>query len=220
MKKLLIPTICLICILSLCACSDKDVSTQTQSNVETTTEGDYPTYTGTTTTTTTTTTQPAEWTREYEYTTVYIDKNSLPEYVPGSVKLLPRRLPFSKEYPSFENFDRKYRLVYYLDSVATDCLSQEQNDAWIQYKQSGTIPEYGKGEFSEMLLVTCIKRFNISKKTIDEKIEYWKQRRASNPISSDTGDYIDYNVENYELPNTDIIYTFDNEIINKYYRYE
>ena len=59
-------------------------------------------------------------------------------------------------------------------------------------------------EPAEMVTVAFVKRFNISKEEFELAV----------------GKNSKYNDEDAELPNADIVYTFDNAIINEYYRRE
>jgi hypothetical protein len=222
--------ISLLCLVVFGACSNKETSVTTtttteafQESIETTNNSprESRTTTGSSQTDIETTTEtPLLTLEELVYTTIAFDRESLPEYVPGSVKLLPRRLPSGSEYPSFEKFDRKYRLVYYSDFPVYQLLSPEQSDEWMRYKESSYWFKYGKEEYEEMEIVRLIKYFNLPKDAVDERIQYWKNRREESPNKPGSDDYLDYSLEGAELPNTDIIYTFDNEIINRYYRYE
>lgn len=129
---------------------------------------------------------------------------SLTEYRPGSVKLEPQ------DQDEF-SFERKYRLAYYrIWGYFTECLTEEETADYMQW-----VDEYNKstnyGETQEeMLLVTYIKRYNISRAEFDAAVE---KMQAEMP----TEDGVIY--EESEVPNGDIIYTFDNEVINRYYRY-
>ena len=129
---------------------------------------------------------------------------SLPEYKPGSVKLEPQ------DQDEF-SFERKYRLAYYrIWGYFTACLTEEETADYMQW-----VDEYNKstnyGETQEeMLLVTYIKRYNISRAEFDAVVE---KMQAEMPPE----DGVIY--EESEIPNGDIIYTFDNEVINRYYRY-
>lgn len=129
---------------------------------------------------------------------------SLPEYRPGSVKLEPQ------DQDEF-SFERKYRLAYYrIWGYFTECLTEEETTDYMQW-----VDEYNKstnyGETQEeMLLVTYIKRYNISRAEFDAAVE---KMQAEMPPE----DGVIY--EESEVPNGDIIYTFDNEVINRYYRY-
>ena len=63
-----------------------------------------------------------------------------------------------------------------------------------------------------MLLKTFVQRYDISREVFDaaikKQVAFWIEMGW------------DMTVEEYEVPNGDIIYTFDDEIINEYYRYE
>ncbi len=63
-----------------------------------------------------------------------------------------------------------------------------------------------------MLLVSFIKHFNITREQFDSAVEEFIKR------NTEAG--WDMTREENEVPNGDIIYTFDNKIINEYYRYE
>ena len=67
-------------------------------------------------------------------------------------------------------------------------------------------------EVTEMMLVTLIKADNVPKEKFEEAIRKEAEDRISRGL--------DLSSEACELPNADIIYTFDNEIINAYYRRE
>ena len=67
-------------------------------------------------------------------------------------------------------------------------------------------------EPTEMAFLTFIKEYSIHKEVFEEAIRVeWEDRNHLG---------LDMTQEEYELPNPDIIYTFDNEIINAYYRRE
>lgn len=128
----------------------------------------------------------------------------LPEYVPGSIKLEPQE---SDDY----NFERKYRITYYrIWGEWLELLDDEQTkdcDEWFDRNSKET----HFGEFqNEMLLVAFVKRYNIPREKFDEAAKKF----AAGLKESDAI------LEECEVPNADIIYTFDNEIINRYYRYE
>lgn len=128
---------------------------------------------------------------------------ALPEYQPGSIQLEPRE---SDDY----HFLRKYRVAYYrIWGEYMDLLDDEQREDlydWLEEDSKNT----NYGEFrEEMLLVSFVKRYNITREDFDA---------ATAKFTENSKDYI--NAEEYEVPNGDIIYTFDNEIINYYYRYE
>lgn len=150
------------------------------------------------------TTEPTAPTTEPTAPTTEPIEPTLPEYVPGSIKLMEDWM-----FPR----NRKYRQIYYkIDYRFHLLLTREQRDDWNDFTK-----EYGKatnyGEYAEeMYLVTMIKRYNIPReacqKVVDELYKWAEERRY------------DLTREDNEIVNLDIIYTFDNEIINHYYRYE
>ncbi|HPT78188.1 MAG TPA: hypothetical protein PK830_03670 [Candidatus Atribacteria bacterium] len=127
----------------------------------------------------------------------------LPVYQPGSFKLDPQD---DDEYFA----GRKYRKIYYIlwGEFTAGLLNEEQwseYDEWFEEEISG-------GEREEMLLVSFIKHFNITREQFDSAVEEFTKR------NTEAG--WDMTREENEVPNGDIIYTFDNKIINEYYRYE
>ena len=67
-----------------------------------------------------------------------------------------------------------------------------------------------------MPVVTYIKKFNIPKDVFVAELE--KYTEIVREIALSMGEDLDYEI--HEPYNADIIYTFDNEIINAYYRRE
>lgn len=136
----------------------------------------------------------------------YSAENNLPEYTPGSVKLVSQN---SDNYP----FERKYRMAYYrIWGEFSDLLSEEEYSDYQQWTQNVS-EENGYGEFqNEMLLVSFVKRYGISREEFDAAAQKYTENSKR--------DNWDMLSEEFEVPNGDIIYTFDNEIINNYYRYE
>lgn len=131
-------------------------------------------------------------------------ETGLPVYVPGSIQLMDRK-------SDMFDFERKYRQTYYTISGSfIDLLSDEEKVdfyAWIGEDSK----ENNYGEYrEEMMLVSFVKRYNISREEFDRAVE--RDISLTSPES--------LKMETREPPNADIIYTFDNEIINEYYRYE
>jgi hypothetical protein len=130
----------------------------------------------------------------------------LPEYVPGSIKLAAK-----DAYTMWAPKDRQYRASYYL--LMGNFANIVRNSRPEEYEQWKTAIDDAikRGEWKdEMLLVTYIKHFDISREAMEAALQ--------NYIYSCTP--LQLKMEFYEAPNLDIIYTFDNEIINRYYRYE
>jgi len=141
-------------------------------------------------------------TAESELTTQGITQKPSPptglEYLPGSVDLLDKNY-----YESIEN--RPYRLIYYrIPGVIGDLVPEDKHTAWAQQNF------WGKTEFTEMPLVAFVKHFDISREAFETAIAELAIHNAMNGN----------NDEEFEVPNADVIYSFDNEIINRYYRYE
>lgn len=130
---------------------------------------------------------------------------ALPEYQPGSIILQDQE---DDDY----DFQRKYRITYYRVWGEYMALlnDEERVDAGNWFQQESEQTKYGELQ-EEMMLVSFIKRYNIKREEFDlataEFEAYWGSKGYTN-------------WEEYEVPNGDIIYTFDNEIINYYYRYE
>jgi hypothetical protein len=131
-----------------------------------------------------------------------VPQSTLPEYVPGSIKLYdPEGLQSSFEMPSVP----EYRFVYYRIPNTVLFLVDDKvaKRAWLEENGSPVSPQ-------TMLIAAFVKYFNIPKEDFVRVIE--ENRQASIDMGQDLND------EMNELPNPDIIYTFDNEIINYYYR--
>ncbi len=127
----------------------------------------------------------------------------LPVYVPGSIILEPQHLD---DY----DFERKYRIAYYrIWGEFYEMLSDDERSRFSHWREENSAAcNYGETR-NEMLLVSYVKEFNITREEFDAAVERFAAFNEG---------YTQY--EEYEIPNADIIYTFDNEIINEYYRYE
>lgn len=139
-------------------------------------------------------------------TTSKVSADSLPTYKPGSIKLEPQD---QDDYA----FTRKYRIIYYqIWGEFIDLLSEDARQDFMNWAD-GEAKKNGYGEHqNEMLLVSFVKRYNISREDFDKAVKVYTDTRNKNGT--------DLYAEENEVPNGDIIYTFDNEIINRYYRYE
>lgn len=137
----------------------------------------------------------------------YPESTTLPVYVPGSVKLMD---PLTAQGELEYKFVPTYRTAYYrLMGELIDLVDNEECIKWCD----GFWQKYDWNEPKEMMTVAFVKHFNISREDFEVAIE---MRRKSN-VELDQKGAIDMNDERYELPNADIIYTFDNDIINTYY---
>ena len=112
----------------------------------------------------------------------------------------------------------KYRYNYYrFTSPYIDIVGDEAYGEWIR-----SDPKYENFDIDEMLMVSYIKHFNITREQFDEASKNREKLFEKNnwtmlvyPFEND-GEY-SYDDEAYEIYNADIIYTFDNDIINEYY---
>ncbi|MCL2165555.1 MAG: hypothetical protein FWH55_14480 [Oscillospiraceae bacterium] len=132
-------------------------------------------------------------------TTETMARVTLPNLLPPPEAIKLMDMPYF--YESVELM--KYRVIYYRIHGEFDSLAV----------YDGTRTEQLVKE-DEMLLVSYAKHYNIGKKIFVEAV----RQRYENSII--TGWEDDIYAESAELPNADIIYTFDNEIINAYYRRE
>jgi len=130
-------------------------------------------------------------------------QSPLPIYTPGDIKLNPGEDWAGENEASYK---RNYRLIYYrVPSPIVDFAGQEG----YVFLEEITAKADGK-EIPEMLLVSYVKRFNIPKETLEDMV------KENVEINLRLG--LDMTEEEYEVPCVDIIYTFDNDIINEYYR--
>jgi len=107
------------------------------------------------------------------------------------------------------DFEAVYRLVYYtLPGYLEDMVNDLDNpDAhvfvdWLAYE----------GDRDVMMIMVYVERYNIPKDVFTAAVSEYIAITVQNDW--------DPTEEGFEPPNPDIIYTFDNEIINAYYRRE
>jgi hypothetical protein len=125
---------------------------------------------------------------------------NMPEYVPGSIKLEPDELIGG----DFSYTPTKRQVYYSVTSEIIEMIPAGTTDELFEKnKDIYTEP-------TEMRLVTVIKYCNIPKADFVAAMEREKAKRLAVGL--------DITEEEFEIPNPDIIYTFDNEIINYYYR--
>ena len=130
-------TIKILVLLSVCLSLASCVA---DTNGNTTTESEYFSVNNNTT--------DPKVPNDVDYTTVEIDKSKLPEYVPGSVKLLPQKQPHGPNTTSFQ-YERKYRLIYYNTTNFNELVTYDQLAEWCSLYN----PNMYEEEFDEMLLV-------------------------------------------------------------------
>ncbi len=117
--------------------------------------------------------------------------------------------------------DYKYRYRYYsISAPFIELVGEKAYNSWF-YKEYYPIPIE---ERNEMAIVTFIKEFNISREDFDRAnlIHNKNASSSQSDIITDVSQYkpgYDRAIECNETYNADIIYTFDNELINAYYLY-
>lgn len=108
----------------------------------------------------------------------------------------------------------KYRQCYYqVTYQLTQLVDKEELEAW-----KPVVFEKSPNDTNEMIVKRFVQDFNISKEEFEranlQTAKYLKEEREHFPAMNPK-DYV--NQEMYEIYNADIIYTFDDEIINNYY---
>lgn len=112
----------------------------------------------------------------------------------------------------------KYRYNYYrITAPFVDIVGDEAYNEWIQSN-----PVYSSKNLDEMLMVSYIKHFNITREQFDKanrnrEIFFEENNMTMLVYPFENGEEYSYEDEAYEIYNADIIYTFDNSIINEYY---
>ena len=128
-------------------------------------------------------------------------------------------------YVSLDDFGTiaNYRRVYYfVDYDYGDLIDNKKEIEILTKLDERNYDDSGKYiEPAEMNLVSIIKYCRISKDVFIEASEK-RKRQILEFVESDGRNIkdIEFDSEQVELPNVDIIYTFDNEVINAYYRRE
>ncbi|MBR3991776.1 MAG: hypothetical protein IKI91_06530 [Clostridia bacterium] len=141
--------------------------------------------------------------------------DEIPEFDKESVDIMSDYDIMNSGFYWWFNTVPKYRSTYYAniyevwELVDREELTQWRSETMVFDRVYGIEPD-------EMYLVTFIKHFHITREQFDTALEELRKndeerlnREGSNDKPKD---------ERFEIPNGDIIYTFDNEIINNYYR--
>ena len=156
-------------------------------------------------------TEPAE---ESPFDEEWIVQNTvipdvIPEFEQGDMVILSNEDFFT--HGIYFHDDPLYRSTYYNTSIVSRVLDENENK---EFREKFLIPEWdAEIQPNEMYLVTAIKYFKISREDCERGVAEWANYVKE---MSDKHGW-DINNERYEIPNLDIIYTFDNEIINNYY---
>jgi len=131
----------------------------------------------------------------------------LQEHVPGNVIIDP-----GSEYD--QGFKVSYRQIYYTVPLSyMDFLGIDQGEAGTLLQARGENRNWE--EPHEMDLVFLLKKFNVPKEKFIELVKKEEERAKQFAVSG-----TDVDTEEFEIPNPDIIYTFDNDVINEFYRRE
>ena len=120
----------------------------------------------------------------------------------------------SNEQGGAELLPRKYRNNYYsIPSFFVSIVGKKSFEEWEDIYLAENYPD----DSNEMVMVAYIKAFDIPKEEFDKaNLEYARFiDEVYSHICLDPQDYADQEFQ--EIYNTDILYTFDNEIINEYY---
>lgn len=139
--------------------------------------------------------------------------DEIPEFDKESVDIMSDYDIMNSGFYWWFNTVPKYRSTYYANIYEVwELVDQEELTQW----RSETMDfdrVYGI-EPDEMYLVTFIKHFHITREQFDAAMEKRAQSIKETLERNPTQNPRD---ERFEIPNGDIIYTFDNEIINNYY---
>jgi hypothetical protein len=131
-----------------------------------------------------------------------VDVTTYPKsYIPGSIKLHDGPMGDMIDFPVTHRF-----IWYEIQGSYADLVDLDAYNSW-EYP-----PHVAGEEPTEMLYVAFVKYFNINKLDFIRVTE--EERKLSLKLGKDITE------ESFELPNPDIIYTFDDDIINEYYRRE
>lgn len=110
---------------------------------------------------------------------------------------------------------KEFRASYYDVTEPFQALvSDEKYEAWRK-----EIYANGHDGLEEMAMVSFVKHFNISREDFDRANKDWAEIMQGSSGEPSTYNPYDYPAQGYyELYNPDIIYTFDNDKIDEYYR--
>jgi hypothetical protein len=126
----------------------------------------------------------------------------LPQHVPGSITLHDEKL-----VGSFLDRSEPVRFRYIFYNLPQWFMALTKDREWIP------LPIY---EYIDMEMAYFIQGYNIPREDFDAALEH--EREIYEGMAARDFAPICLNDELHELPNADIIYTFDNDIINYFYR--
>ena len=194
MKKIMVTIISIVLSMILIACDAK------------TSNSNSATSSVSTITTTSITTVPVT----VSFTKPVVDW-IIPQYVPGSII---EETTNENYIPSEENLYVSWRHRWawgVIPGEVEDLVSDEESLTWNDHFK--TLEMTPNGEPAEMCSVSYVKFFNISKADFEIAIERARETQYISPEDNPLDEF-------FELPNPDIVYTFDDEIISNYYRRE
>jgi len=128
---------------------------------------------------------------------------------------LIKMVPDSYYDEVYFDFVPKYRPIYYMvPGEISDLIdpAREEMDSMDALIKSRCFTDGVYTDCDEMYVAVVVEYYNISREDFDEALK----KRWQFYISD--GREIKPDEEGWEFPNPDILYTFDNEIINAYYR--
>lgn len=226
MKKILALACAVFCLAALGACGAQSSENETKLNSLESQAGDQamlPSEQVTLSTTTNATTGSTRLPEEKWVVQNRVIPAVLPVLEPEAIQLLPAEQLEMALWPvllpgeSYPDIPLYFRYCYYESyghfwTVVGLDISDGVPHEFSVFLDSLPRTEdfYPNGTAQEMPLVTLIKHFQVPKHVFVAKVEEMREAWLA------SGD--DLSAEINELPNADIIYTFDNEIINEYYR--
>ena len=133
----------------------------------------------------------------------------LPEFVLGSIECIDDE---TAQGMLQSGFVPSFRHVYYWSRIDLGRLVGENElQSWIDSQLwRGYYGNWWPQEPPEMIDVSFIKHFRISREVFEQGLAW--RRFMDEEFNNNNS------LEGFELPNADIIYTFDNDIINEFYR--
>ena len=140
-------------------------------------------------------------------------EKDLPVYESGSIALVPQD-------EDFHDFERPYRLQYYgcrLYELSEFLLDEKQLNDYCDWSNKYYKETNCYENLEEMIVVSYVKRYNIAREDFEKAVEaLLKKDKQDGDLYATDGRFNERN----EPLNAEIIYTFNNDIIDEYYRYE
>ena len=131
----------------------------------------------------------------------------LPQHTPGSIILYPEHLHSSDVDIATP---MQFRIAFYTISADIMRLVEDVDEMW------EWLDNMGHDGYQTMTLMRFVEHFNISREEFDTVVD--RMREGLEDMAA--RGRININSELFELPNADIIFTFDNDIVRYFYRRE